>query len=512
MCKVLFVDDEPIALEGIRMLADWEGLGFEVCGMCSDGEEALKLITECRPSLVITDIRMSVIDGLELIRQTQLLSETYKPIFIIMSGYGDFKYAQSALRYGVRHYLLKPVMDEEWESTLGDVMEDLTSRQQLPHSLEMTSSELLPMLIAPILRGELEELDECVSKRIRELDQEAKGWKCILIEGLNEEDLASCSFYVVPPKAMLVDLMSGQACLVVDCAEDVRGLAEQVYDGLRQQGSAIYVSIGPSVRSLRELHVSYSGAVEASVHHFFYDHEGLVDYETAGRLEFSYNLGIMAMLEELLGAAERLQEQDVSSILNQVFTSFQSNKIAPDMVRMLCVHMVLKSMDVLRELEVASMDMWPLFRNELQNGPTSLTALEQSVWNYLTEYMRKLRERRASSSGHPLFEIERYIQENYKSSLTIKEIGKRFYMNPVYLGHAFVKKYGVGIIEYIHDLRISEARKMLLETSATIRSIAEGVGYAHYHHFLREFEKRVMEKPVEYREAAYDVRRKGGEC
>ena len=134
------------------------------------------------------------------------------------------------------------------------------------------------------------------------------------------------------------------------------------------------------------------------------------------------------------------------------------------------------------------------------------------MWNYLTEYMRKLRERRASSSGHPLFEIERYIQENYKSSLTIKEIGKRFYMNPVYLGHAFVKKYGVGIIEYIHDLRISEARKMLLESSATIRSIAEGVGYAHYHHFLREFEKRVMEKPVEYREAAYDVRKKGGEC
>ncbi|MDU0202069.1 MULTISPECIES: response regulator transcription factor [Paenibacillus] len=500
MCKVLFVDDEPIALEGIRMLADWEGLGFEVCGMCSDGEEALRLIINCRPSLVITDIRMSVIDGLELIRQTQLLSETYRPIFIIMSGYGDFKYAQSALRYGVRHYLLKPIMDDEWEITLGEVMEELASRQQVINRQEMTSGQLFSMMIAPILRGELEGLDESISKQIGELDQEAKGWRCILIEGMNEEELASCSSYIVPPKAMLVDLMPGQICLVVDCAEDVRELAGKVYNGLRQHGVAICVSIGPPVRFLRDLNVSYSGALEASVHHFFYDSEGLVDYETADRLEFSYNLGMMATLEELLGAAERLQEQEAASILKQVFALFQNDKIAPEMVRMLCVHVVLKSMDVLRELEVASMDMWPMFRNLLQTGPKSLTTLEQSVWSYLAEYMRRLRERRESSSGHPLYGIERYIQENYKSPLTIKEIGKRFYMNPVYLGHAFVKKYGVGIIEYIHDLRINEAKNMLTESAATIRSIAEGVGYVHYHHFLREFEKRVQEKPVEYRE------------
>lgn len=504
MTKVLFVDDEPIALEGIRMLADWEGLGFEVCGMCVDGEEALSLMKHCRPSLVITDIRMSVIDGLELIRQAQLLSETYRPIFIIMSGYGDFKYAQSALRYGVRHYLLKPVMDEEWETTLGEVMEELTSRQQMLDQQEMTISQLLPIMIAPLLRGELEELDESVSKQIGELDQEAKGWRCILIEGLNEKELASCSSYVFPPKVMFIDLMPGQGCLVVDCAEDVRELAGKVYDGLRQHGVAICVSIGPPVRFLRELHISYSGAVEASVQHFFYENEGLVDYETADRLEFSYNLGMMATLEELLGAAERLQEQEAARILKEVFALFQNNKIAPEMVRMLCVHVVLKSMDVLRELELASMDMWPLFRNLLQNRPKSLTTLEQSVWSYLTEYMRKLRERRESSSGHPLFGIERYIQENYKSPLTIKEIGKRFYMNPVYLGHAFVKKYGVGIIEYIHDLRIEEAKKKLRESVATIRSIAEGVGYVHYHHFLREFEKRVLEKPVEYREAAHN--------
>lgn len=499
----MFVDDEPIALEGIRMLADWEGLGCEVCGMCADGEEALKVIRHSRPDLIITDIRMSVIDGLELIRQVQLLSETYSPIFIIMSGYSDFKYAQLALRYGVRHYLLKPVMDEEWETTLVEVMEELSCRQQIINQQELASRQQLQVIITAILRGELEELEESVSRQIEVLDEEAKGWKCVLIEGVIEEELAKCSSYVFLPKAMFVDLMPGQVCLVVDVAEDVWELAGKVYEGLRQQDVSICVSIGPLVHSLRDLAVSYLGAVEASVHHFFHDIEGLIDYETADRLDVSYDLPMMATLEELLTAAERLQEQEAENILKQVFALFQHKKTAPEMVRVLCAHVALKSLEVLRELGVASMDMWPQFRHLLQKESNSLTVLEQSVWCYLDEYMRRLRKWRESSSGHPLHEIERYINENYKNPLTIKEIGKRFYMNPVYLGHAFMKKYGVGIIEYIHDLRIEEAKRMLTKSAVPIRSIAEGIGYVHYHHFLREFEKRVLEKPIMYREKLY---------
>lgn len=95
MLKVVFADDEPLMLEGLRLLVDWEDLDFEVCGEALDGEDALQLIHNTRPDLVITDVRMPVIDGLELIEK---FSESdFQPKFIIFSGYADFEYAKKLL-------------------------------------------------------------------------------------------------------------------------------------------------------------------------------------------------------------------------------------------------------------------------------------------------------------------------------------------------------------------------------------------------------------------------------
>ncbi|MFD0693674.1 response regulator [Paenibacillus sp. GCM10027628] len=500
MYKVLFADDEPIALEGIRLMAEWDELGFEVCGMCANGEEALAVAVDCKPDLIITDIRMPVIDGLELIGRIQRLSESYNPIFIIMSGYGDFEYARSALRYGVRHYLLKPVMDEEWEIILKDIMQELADRAQEHNRQEQESYRLLAAVLAPILRGEMQEPDESVSGQIGELDRQAQAWRYIMIEGCKGENLECCAAYSSPPQVMFIDLMPHQAGLVADCALDVLALARRVYNGLRQKGMEVCVSVGPSVPSLLDLTASYSGAAEVSVYHFFNDDEGPVDYESTARFSVSYDLQAMTKAEELLAAAERLQEQEAAVIMKRLFASFQRHKTAPEVVRMLSMDVVLKSTEVLRELGASTADMWLRFRDLLQNGPKSLTGLEHSMRGYLDEYMNRLRKQKEFNSGHPLHGIERYIQENYKKPLTIKEIGERFYMNPVYLGQAFMKRNGVGITEYIHDLRIEEAKKMLTESDATIRSIAEEVGYVHYHHFLREFEKRVSEKPIVYRQ------------
>lgn len=95
------------------------------------------------------------------------------------------------------------------------------------------------------------------------------------------------------------------------------------------------------------------------------------------------------------------------------------------------------------------------------------------------------------------------MKDNYSKPLTVKEIAEQFYINPVYLGQAFIKKNGISILEYIHNLRIEQAQKRLIETGETVRNIAENVGYVHYHHFLREFEKRTALKPVAYRNQAH---------
>lgn len=140
MYKVLLVDDEPPALEGLKLVVDWKQLGYQICGECDNGEEALSVIERMAPDLVITDIRMPGLDGLGLIKRVRERTIN-TPKFIIVSGYGEFDYARKALQFGIKHYLLKPVFSEELTGVLLDIQPEMTAAAPLE---PMSSSELSP--------------------------------------------------------------------------------------------------------------------------------------------------------------------------------------------------------------------------------------------------------------------------------------------------------------------------------------------------------------------------------
>jgi len=117
MYKVLIVDDEIFVRKGLINLLDWPSLQFEVCGEAENGMQALAMIREREPDLVIADIRMPLLDGLGLIRRIHE-EEPHQPKFIILSGYSDFHYAQQALRYHVSDYILKPVNKQDLAATI----------------------------------------------------------------------------------------------------------------------------------------------------------------------------------------------------------------------------------------------------------------------------------------------------------------------------------------------------------------------------------------------------------
>jgi two-component system response regulator YesN len=117
MFKVLLVDDEVYVRKGLLELIQWESLKFSIVGEANNGAEALDMMEQLEPDLVITDIRMPILDGLDLIRSVNEHAGL-DSIFIIISGFHDFKYAQQALRYGVHDYILKPIDEEEMTATL----------------------------------------------------------------------------------------------------------------------------------------------------------------------------------------------------------------------------------------------------------------------------------------------------------------------------------------------------------------------------------------------------------
>ncbi|BBH22541.1 hypothetical protein Back11_38860 [Paenibacillus baekrokdamisoli] len=119
MYRVLLVDDEPLVLEGLRLMVDWKSHGFAICGEACDGEDAFELIKQLNPDLVVTDVCMPIIDGLQLIEKCAATRQC--ALFVILSGHDDFSYAHKALQYSVRNYWLKPIDTDEIHLTLSEL-------------------------------------------------------------------------------------------------------------------------------------------------------------------------------------------------------------------------------------------------------------------------------------------------------------------------------------------------------------------------------------------------------
>jgi two-component system, response regulator YesN len=139
MFRVLLVDDEPMLLEGISSIVEWERHGTKLEGVARNGLEAMEFIEKHAPDIVITDITMPGLDGMGLIEQGSKISPLIK--WILLSGYNEFEYAQKAMRYGVKHYLLKPSSEEDIQEALAEVVEELSQGQKREQA-KKTPSEM----------------------------------------------------------------------------------------------------------------------------------------------------------------------------------------------------------------------------------------------------------------------------------------------------------------------------------------------------------------------------------
>ncbi|HHU51284.1 MAG TPA: response regulator [Firmicutes bacterium] len=371
--QVLLVDDEPLALEGVKTSVEWGDLGFRIAGECSDGEEAFSFIKKYTPDLVITDVRMPSLDGLNLIEQV-IEYVNPKTKFIVISGYDDFSYAQRALKYQVNHYLLKPVFPEEMIPALQEIREHLNLLN---------------------FRSRLE----------AELNQ--AGWA------------------------------TGE--------------------------TTIFPQV--STEDLRHLTV------------------------------------MISYLDAMHDAIEELDPEKMTEAMETILSYLENQGLSLEIGRMFALNLMYHSNRIISEMEgspsvaLRNYDLMCIKQQTL-----TMEELKHLLREYVKEFFTCVDELRKKNSKHTIFQIEEYIKENYQRNLTIKEIAKVFYMHPAYIGQVFLKTFGVSFQEYLHQLRIDEAKNLIEKGFLRIHEVAEEVGYNNYHSFLENFKKYIGCKPVEYME------------
>lgn len=532
MLKVIIADDEEKVCRLIFKLVDWETLGMSVVAFARNGIEALKLVQEHHPDIVITDIRMPGYDGLELIRKAKELHHTVE--FIIISGYRQFEYAQSAIKFGVNDYLLKPIKKEELNHTLSKMAEEFRKREeQLSNEEEMKI--LLKRGINQLRQSAFPELMEGGHQGVRHTletfnqkyqfeTQEGYFQICAIKIDSNGTLNQNSADFIGDKIRMLVssqlrpvcydlemDASSGIIWLFLNFAQEqqksVRKNMKALLDELIQQESLFEkirfsIGLGEAVLDLNQLPQSFHSAQYAVEQRLITGTGKLLEGEHRkmdGRKEWTPDLDLEKKFRAALGRMDAAEAEAV--IMSQRerlrgvegITGHEILCAVKQMYQVFCSYL---KEELTGEGEAYAKQ--EQFEREISDY-SSMTKLFSYTASVISNALAAISENEKQKDLKPVRTAKQYIENNYMKSLTLEEVSRVVGFNPTYFSTVFKKETGLTFLEYLSNIRMSQAKQCLKGTNLTVAAICEQVGYSDVRHFTKSFTKYTGLKPNEYR-------------
>lgn len=465
MYKVLIVDDESWVLENYRLGIDWASKGFEVVDTASNGMEALEKIRQLHPDLVLTDIRMPVMGGLEMIRQAKQMFPDLE--FVVISGYAEFSYAQKALNFGVAGYCLKPVEDADIQGVLANVRERLGRRYDRRvdyfSALEYMTDDMGESKISASDIG---------------LHWDAQQGMRVLICVGRWDAGKSALWDVVMPLGV-----DRKACFVSDAELEQ---AEAELSG--QTGLVVGIS-----RVVQDVSLVNSALVEAQIaanQSFMTGHRGIFHYQSSSRGP------LREVLNQLVEALEIRETAQVLEVFDKIGEMMESGTY--NIRHAFYVYNQISDMLFQRGLED---DLYDLINYEeltqlFSNVKEMLSTLQEQclgIINYGSDLDVQ------AVSNDVVREILKYLHENYYQDISLRELADQYYLNPSYLCRTFKKQVGKPFTVYLANLRLRHACELLRATTLSVYEIAERCGYKDYFYFARLFKRMLGITPSQYR-------------
>lgn len=525
MYKLLIVDDEPLVQVGIKSMLDWGKLNIEVAGTASGGRQALELIEEQLPDIVITDIKMPVMDGLELIRQCRQKYGNERPFFIILTSYEDFHMVKEALTYQVTDYLVKLELTPE---TLGEAIGRVTGQLQASGHREMPAESIVHPFFDKFFIKLLNNLFESqeqfqLQSRDLNLDFHFGGYVCCYGEMTGRQADA------LPPDRQLALFASSMQmlkelaakygtcfCLSLDTrhfalvfcyeqpGEDYRpDRLQEILENIRETLAKYYnVSFRCGIGNLVDNPLSVCDSYQYSRQALLNARGGhpIVHFEDSFQDAGHNSFNISLFKEDLTRAFE---EYDAGLLARTFDTLCELFLAHPNhYVQALdgACNILFLSLSLLQDGE----EIVNGFYRDTPDGYRSIykqTNVEQ-VANWLTGFGSHLcqlfESHHKDYKNRIVTNVKKYINQHVTQRLTLNEVAAVFGISPNYLSQLFGRYSDVGFSEYINNCRIAEAKRLLDEGGLKVYEVAEMLGYESSFYFSKVFKKVEGISPSDY--------------
>lgn len=529
MYKVLIVDDDKVIRQDLRAILDWESYGFEVTAEASNGQEALEQMEKAAFDLVIADIYMPVMDGIELIQRAK--NEYPSTEFIVVSNYDEFRYVKTAMKYGALDYVLKyeidavsfiPVitsvrnklkgrresnntdvekMNEEWRHALEEKFwRNLLTEQKELDAIQDDGRNLgIDVASGPhvlffidVSFGQMDdsntyyktkELNKSISKLVREC---AENFKYSFVLRVEE------SLWV----AVLKSGEKSQSAIKNSCFLFSRRLMKKIKDSFNAN---IVCEIGDVILKADEFPKAYAKMRECIESKFYYGLDVVIDISYLNDMKFSYDERVMESLKKkILDNVSSMDFKRAEKELANTVEAINSQKLSPGLVYEFFTVLLLSMKEILAEKGVFNCESNGISIGKKIRSFKTLKGIEHFIIQMLEAADRMTHNAEGDCYRPEVQKAVCLIRENYMKTLTLESVSESVGVSKNYLCRLFKEETGVNFVDYLNKVRVDKAKEMIMNTDKSIKEVAYLVGMD-YAYFCKVFRNLTGKRPSDLR-------------
>lgn len=528
MYKLLVVDDEPRQVKALVNIIKKLRPEYEVF-MAEDGQEALKFISKNPVDILFTDIKMPNMDGLQFIEELSKSGIAVKTV--ILSGYGEFEYAQKAIRFGVNDYIVKPISKTDLEETLVKVENSLREEQDAESQKESLKKKLdnsLPVYIEHQLNkwitGNLnaKELDEITSifpfkgpgtviitsfskhKHFSEsMDSDFIQYaKSSMKEALSTIGHTT-SFYLESEINLMVTVLIANNSFNLLSNDNIKRLHNYIRNLKYKYDVSVTIGVGENLENIFEgITESFRKAKIAIEHRFFIGLEKIIFYSDVEAFSNRKSINLFALETEISEAVRRADKALISRITSRIFGCINDKcNVNPYQFKEAFLHLLWNQAKIVKNLMLE--ERYNAFIASIKNKIIQCEEYKE-LWHHTNNTLFMITDILSNNltdkNGLIINKCMKYINEHYMDNISLESVSQKYYFNPSYFSKLFKSYTGLGFSEYLLKVRVNKADFLLKNTDDNISEIARRIGFKDPSYFNRVFKKEVGISPLRYRQ------------
>ncbi|MDQ0899390.1 MULTISPECIES: response regulator [unclassified Paenibacillus] len=523
------IDDIASVIEGISTKIDWERHNIHVCGTGLNGEQGLKLVEQHRPGIIVTDIRMPIIDGLEFTRRAKEMNPDSK--IILLTGYNDFEYAQKAVQLGAFDFITKPFSLEQIEQAVLKAKRALDVErvkavqvqyleQRVKDSMPVLRQEYFNLLIHHRTSEEnirekwdflqIQVAPERLVIMVMEIDQFHENLGKLPVhdvelirfslQNIVEETLQ------VYTKCIVFRETNSRFVAIFNATEDLGGtsLAEKCCEHIAQYTKfTVSIGVGQCVNGIHEVPDSYGQAISALSYHFYTGGNGVIVYGDIACSEPQLPRYALAKEQELFYALRSGNREQALAMLEELFAELMGTIPLPEpetiekTLNELGYMMLRVFQEKLQQDELSAIESNAREMRQAQHA--SLKDLQRQIKELGEEGCRLIAGKYSTESAKVIDEAVAYMRSNLHMNLSVNHCAKQVHLSGSYFANLFKRHTGTTFNQFVTQERMERAKAMLLD-DLNVQEISDTLGFVERRYFSDVFKKQVGMTPSEFKQ------------